>query len=495
MELLSVIIPSRNEEAYLANTVRNVLLNAEEDIEILVILDGWLPEKEIRVECRDGQSVVWIHNEEAIGQRHGINQAARQAKGKYMMKLDAHCAVSPGFDKELKKYCEPKDTVIPRMYNLNVETWQPKKHKRTDYMYIGWKDGWIRAQYYQGDNKAGNYKRDPEYDETMCCMGPGYFMHMDRFWELGGEDEQHGGWGQQGIEKACKAWFSGGRLMVLKSCWFAHFFRGGGVPEKVFNSPHKPKKGFPYSISQNHVDKARQWSHYLWIDGNWRNESWAKDAPPERGMDWLVKKFNPPTWEIEDSDIQKQYHSHIKGNYPKWLGYPVIKYPTDLLTYQQEIYSRKPDVIVEIGTFKGGSALFFASILELIGNGEVLSIDRHHKYDLPEHDRITYHVGRSTAKDTLDYVRSFTKGKKTMVVLDGDHSRRQVKRELSKYSDIVSQGQLLVAEDTICPQIGVKNGPDEAVEWYLKRSNKLKRTFAEKQFLYTTSPGGWLERV
>ncbi|MFA5436692.1 MAG: glycosyltransferase family 2 protein, partial [Candidatus Neomarinimicrobiota bacterium] len=254
--MLSVIIPSRNEQGYLEKTIESVLNAAEGEIEVIVVLDGWLPENPIQFPVTDTKQLRWIHNPESIGQRQVINQAARQARGKYIMKLDAHCAVAPGFDVILARDCEYDMTMIPRMYNLDVETWQPKWKKRTDYMFIGLLDGNLRALYYDDRNAKllgipGGKLRQPDndkmIDETMCCMGPGFFMWKDRFWELGGCMEEHGGWGQQGVEESCKAWLSGGRMMVNKNTWFAHWFRGGGVPEGH-------KKGFPYKMTQRAVN-------------------------------------------------------------------------------------------------------------------------------------------------------------------------------------------------------------------------------------------------
>ncbi|MCK9520471.1 MAG: glycosyltransferase, partial [Dehalococcoidia bacterium] len=96
--MLSVIIPSRNEQGYLEKTIESVLNAAEGEIEVIVVLDGWLPENPIQFPVTDTKQLRWIHNPESIGQRQAINQAARQARGKYIMKLDAHCAVAPGFD-------------------------------------------------------------------------------------------------------------------------------------------------------------------------------------------------------------------------------------------------------------------------------------------------------------------------------------------------------------------------------------------------------------
>ena len=491
--MLSVVIPSRNEQGYLEKTIESLLANAEGEIEIIVVLDGWLPEKPIEFPVNERQQVHWIHNPEAIGQRQAINQAVRTAKGKYIMKLDAHCAVSKGFDLILARDCEYDMTMIPRMYNLDVVTWQPKLHKRTDYMYIGLVDGNLRACYYK--KQPDNNKM---IDDTMCCMGPGFFLHLERFWELGGCMEEHGGWGQQGVEEACKAALSGGRMVVNKNCWFAHWFRGGGVPEGH-------KKGFPYHMSQHSVNIARAYSNDLWM-----NNKWPKQV---RTFQWLLDKFNPPGWSKEamakignpaevsvapaSSPARAFFNHMMSGNkMPTWMGYTVIKYPNDLILYQQKLFEQKPDVLVEVGTHKGGSALFFAQMMDLIGHGRVISIDRSHdKYPLPQHPRITYLTGRSTATETLGKVKEMVNGSSVMVVLDGDHSRTQVKRELVRYSDIVTQGQYLVAEDTVMGEMGMPNNPAEAVEWFLKRTDKVRRERPEEQFMFSCNSGGWLKRI
>jgi len=185
---LSVIIPSRNEK-YLEPTIRNVLENARGDIEILVVLDGWLPEPKIDI---GDPRVVFYHFKESIGQRQSINYAAKRAKGKYMMKLDAHCAVGEGFDVILARDCEYDWTIIPRMYNLDIETFKPKLHKRTDYMYMRVREnGQFRAEYYTGKERKEIHRREALIDDTMCCMGPCFYMHLKRFWELGGWRVNH----------------------------------------------------------------------------------------------------------------------------------------------------------------------------------------------------------------------------------------------------------------------------------------------------------------
>lgn len=281
--MLSVIIPALNE-IYLEKTIRNVLENAQGEIEIIAILDGYIPDPQIVIH---DSRVKFVHNEKSIGQRAAINQGARLAVGKYVMKLDAHCAVGPGFDVILAADCEYDWTVVGRMYNLDVDTWKPKHFdnythavrmgKVHDYIMMCQKDGdKLRTWYYPHDaNKKIHHDNEKVLiDDSMSLMGCCFFMHKDRFWELDGCDEGHGSWGQQGIEVACKAWLSGGSLKVNKKTWFAHWFRGGGGP------------GWPYHMSQKQIDHARAYSEDLWL-----NDKWPKAT---RKFSWLLDKFNPP---------------------------------------------------------------------------------------------------------------------------------------------------------------------------------------------------------
>ena len=276
--MLSVLLPSRNE-VYLEQTIRNVLANAEGEIEVLVALDGYLPDPPFDV--HDNRALFYPI-EKAIGQRAAINFLARQARGQYVMKLDAHCTVDKGFDVKLAADCEYDWTVIPRMYNLDVTTFKPRliedfdtavrRAKVHDYLYIGINEkNELRTQYYGGGCKTLHRSRkDILIDDTMSCMGPYFFMHKGRFWEQGGCDENHeGGWGQQAVEVACKAWLSGGSLKVNKKTWFAHWFRAGS--------------GWPYPISGRQVDRVRAYSKDLWMNNKWEKQT--------RPLSWLVEKF------------------------------------------------------------------------------------------------------------------------------------------------------------------------------------------------------------
>jgi cephalosporin hydroxylase len=184
----------------------------------------------------------------------------------------------------------------------------------------------------------------------------------------------------------------------------------------------------------------------------------------------------------------------------RWLGVPLLKNPFDLWVYQQTVFEVKPDVIIECGTFRGGSALFFASLFDLIGTGEVITIDIEALPQRPSHKRITYLTGSSTSGEIVLRVRKLVKGKaKVFVILDSEHSKRHVLDEMKQYSELVTEGSYMVVEDTnvnghpVAPDWGP--GPKEAVEEFLVTNRDFVRDATREEFYMTFFPGGWLKRV
>ena len=183
-----------------------------------------------------------------------------------------------------------------------------------------------------------------------------------------------------------------------------------------------------------------------------------------------------------------------------WLGVKLWKCPLDLWIYQEILYERRPDVIVETGTWAGGSALFFASIFDLLGNGRVVSIDVEEQPGRPEHRRVTYVNRFSTSSETLDDLRAtIGADERVMVVLDSDHSKDHVLEELRLYSSLVTAGQYLIVEDTnlnghpVLPEHGA--GPMEAVEAFLAEASDFRRDPSKDKFLLTFNPCGYLLRA
>ena len=181
-----------------------------------------------------------------------------------------------------------------------------------------------------------------------------------------------------------------------------------------------------------------------------------------------------------------------------WLGAQALKNPLDLWVYQEIMFETRPELVVETGTYRGGSAFFLASICDLLGEGEVVSIDVEPvRDDYPEHPRITYLGGRSsTDPDVVAEVRARAEGKRTLVVLDSDHSQAHVEDELAAYAPLVQVGGYVIVEDSNIGQIrkDLLPGPLEAIEAFLARTDELEIDRAREKFLITHNPSGYLRR-
>lgn len=184
----------------------------------------------------------------------------------------------------------------------------------------------------------------------------------------------------------------------------------------------------------------------------------------------------------------------------RWLGVPVLKCPFDLWTYQELVTELRPDLIVETGTYDGGSAFFLASLCDLVGNGEIVSVDIAYDDSWPRHERISYVTGSSIDEGIVEQVRDRARGKGVvMVILDSDHSRDHVAAELERYADLVTLGSYLVVEDTnvnghpVFPNHGP--GPHEAVEEFVEGNPQFMIDKSREKFLLTFNPDGWLKRI
>ncbi len=165
----------------------------------------------------------------------------------------------------------------------------------------------------------------------------------------------------------------------------------------------------------------------------------------------------------------------------------------------------QPDIVIECGTFTGGSALFLASIFDIIGKGKVITIDIEDMENRPQHDRIVYLNGSSVAKQTIETIRSLIQAhEKVLVILDSDHSESHVLSEMREYSKFVTTGSYLIVEDTnigghpvFVPKIWSRHtsGPMEAVVTFLQENNDFKVDYTQEKFLLTFNPGGYLEKI
>jgi cephalosporin hydroxylase len=218
------------------------------------------------------------------------------------------------------------------------------------------------------------------------------------------------------------------------------------------------------------------------------------ETPPQlTDTDEIVRRFNTLYCKQGGRTWLKTY----------WLGHPVVKCPLDLWIYQEIVFEKRPDVIVETGTAAGGSAHFLACMCDLVGNGRVITVDikgtpYQEKWERPSHPRITYLTGRSVAPEILSSIRgSIGDSKTVMVILDSNHTKRYVLAELAEYAPLVSPGHYLVVEDTnINYWSDFGPGPAEAVEEFLPTDAgaQFEVDRSREKFMMSFNPGGYLLR-
>lgn len=319
---LTVIVAGRNEEFH-AHTVADVFANAHADTEVIAICDGGLP-PDTGITYHPKLKIVETRT--PIGQRAATNLGVAMSRAKYVMKLDAHCRVDDGFDVKMMDKMQPEYTATPKLSKLHAYDWACNECGHCEYQgsipgaceqcgeeswykllrwepkakgqSISWRlDNTLHFQYWYDHQKRPEVQEQLKTGvvETMTCIGCVFMMERERFLDLGGMDEGHGGtagWGQYGAEIALKSWLSGGKMVTITDTWMSHLFRTG-------NFARRGESTFPYPLSGADQEGARKYSRDLWF-----NNKWEKQVRP---LSWLVEKFWPiPGWDEEDLELLKE---------------------------------------------------------------------------------------------------------------------------------------------------------------------------------------------
>lgn len=284
MSSLSILIPARNEES-LQRTIDDIFLHAEGDTEVLVALDNW--ENPPNIHVPKGQIITT-----KAGQRGATNALARLSQRKYVMKLDAHCSMSQGFDVKMMEDMEDNVTMIPALGNLHVYDWLcPSGHRHFQGKYdlceqcgstelkkqVVWQiipkpirsnhcfDTALHFQYAEQDTEG-------MVVESMSIQGSCFMATREKYFELNLCDENFGSWGQQGTEVACKTWLSGGKVLSTKKAYYGHQFR--------------ETEGFPYENNADDILATQRKSRDIFLGNRWEGQI--------KPIQWLIEKFNYP---------------------------------------------------------------------------------------------------------------------------------------------------------------------------------------------------------
>jgi len=278
MSKVSIIIPARNEK-YLAKTVDDFFAKAAGEIEIVVTLDG--PTKYPLPSERP--NLILIKKPVAEGLRPALRDASHAATGKYLLKSDAHNATLEGFDEILKKDCEDNWVISPRLHLLDAITWEGVPGIQSDYFFLSCPWGvdrrprtfLFRETTWISRDRA---RKDIAIDETMAMQGSMWFMTADHFHnrlhDLCDGIDRWGTWSCEQQEIVFKTWLGGGKMMVNKNVWNAHYSKN--MPERLESVPD-------YSRSVDAVMHKNVALYFL------RNQ-WEGRV---HDFDWLVDRFWP----------------------------------------------------------------------------------------------------------------------------------------------------------------------------------------------------------
>jgi len=285
--MLSVIVPSRCDE-FLQKTIDDVIEKADGAVEVIIVLDGYWPQTQIK----ENKQVKIIHHgtiHDSFGMRETINKGIRIAQGEYIMKTDEHCMFNQGYDKRIIAEMEDNWVVVPRRYRLDPYKWEMVKDGRPpiDYMFLTYpfvnRFDWRKGLYGQEWKERYWHNKKIPIDDTMSCQGSCYIMSRKHWDNIGEMDSRgYGQFNNEAQEIGNKTWLSGGRLVVNKNTWYAHF--------------HKGKTGKKYGFSNEQYksfmwwkEKGRQYCIDYWMNNKWKER--------KHDFKWLIEKFWPvPTW-------------------------------------------------------------------------------------------------------------------------------------------------------------------------------------------------------
>lgn len=312
--MLSICIPSRQAQ-YLQKTIDDLLEKAEGEVEIIVSLDGYWPDPPIKQDPR----VRVIHQGEVhnnLGMRAAINAGVAIAKGDYILKCDEHTLWDQGYDLKLIADCDDTTVVVPRRKRLDPENWEIIHDGRRDidYMFVSYP--YERPYDRQCGLYGAEWKRSERdgtlIDDLMTMQGSAYFMkksYWDKLFPNGLDDVNYGPFNHEAQEISMTAWLSGGRVIVNKKTFYAHY--------------HKGKKGKGYGFSNEQYRKftaAKEKARRYAID------YWLVTQDYEHNFEWLINKFWPiPTWPDNwkqqiKIDEQKDWSKDPSQQPTEWLG-------------------------------------------------------------------------------------------------------------------------------------------------------------------------------
>lgn len=283
--MLSIIVPAY-QEPFLGKTIESLLANATGEIEIIPILDGWTPNYPLPLDER----VKPLSLSANKGKRGALNAGIAVCHGDFVMLLDAHCIVGPGFDRILSDSCAENWLVVPRRYSLHPEKWaRDETRPIVDYHYISFpsESPWGFGMYARPWRQMAKARMSPEFDidDAMTVQASSWVAsrkYLTKYvYPFDDRPEAYGSLAQDQQEIALKYWLGSGEVKVNKKTWYAHISkRWYHYSDGTFSRLHK---------KDDQYIKGNTWGTLHWL----RNEEPRMIHP----FNWLIEKFWPvPSW-------------------------------------------------------------------------------------------------------------------------------------------------------------------------------------------------------
>lgn len=252
---LSIVIPSYRDP-FLFKTIQSILDNSElgDQLEVIAVWDGYYPPADLII---DDPRVKYIHLGKNRGMRGAINAGVEIAKGEFIGRMDEHCHVAKGMDKELTDTCKENEVMTPRRYFLNPIEWkimEDKGYRDYEKLVIQDMGGGVRKFSGKEWKERTEKRKNVQIDETEAMQGSFWIANREFFLKTVGElsTENFGQLIQDSVEVCMQYWKTGGRLMLNKNTWFAHKHRdfkrthNNGSPE----NPAQYEKGYKYALDK-----------------------------------------------------------------------------------------------------------------------------------------------------------------------------------------------------------------------------------------------------
>jgi len=272
-------------------------------------LDGYWPEPYL-ASTGVTHAINWedkriraLHVGQPIGMRPMINAMFQISSGNYLMKLDAHCSVSEGFDLLMREEVDKHTVAVPRRYRLDPErwAWQDVGKPPIDAHYLSYPNTSHAGAGLHGTVWPARAAARTHLliDEEMSSQGSCWFMQRKHFEQrlFPMEVERYGNFVQEFQEVGLKTWLGGGRVIVNKKAWYAHLHKG-----KTY--------GRGYFISKQEMDAGQRAATDYWLYDRWEAR--------KRNLGWLIDRFAPvPGW---PEDWEEQIHgrkNHGEGDRPQ----------------------------------------------------------------------------------------------------------------------------------------------------------------------------------